>query len=36
VRGVGYRLRDRRSVPRMEAAAPQIQEQAAVELACTA
>jgi DNA-binding response OmpR family regulator len=36
VRGVGYRLRDRRSVPRMEAAVPQIEKQAAVELACTA
>jgi DNA-binding response OmpR family regulator len=36
VRGVGYRMRDRRSIPRIEAPVPQIQEQAAVELACRA
>ena len=36
VRGVGYRLRDGRSVPRIEAPASTIQQQAAVELACRA
>jgi DNA-binding response OmpR family regulator len=39
VRGLGYRLRDRRRVPRIEMPVPQVQadeNQAAVELACGA
>jgi DNA-binding response OmpR family regulator len=36
VRGVGYRLRDRRSIPRIEAPVARNQDQAPVELACRA
>jgi DNA-binding response OmpR family regulator len=36
VRGLGYRMRDRRRIPRIEAPLVQNQPQAAVELACRA
>jgi DNA-binding response OmpR family regulator len=36
VRGLGYRIRDRRRIPRIEAAIPQSQPQSALEVACRA